>query len=298
MAFLREENTWPEAIYRIERSDPLMGGEYGINNVQARQLACRTVYLLARILAEHDVDGSHFLTEKAISETAAIIESKLALDFSTAPLASEISNLAEILKNGIASLELIPGIENSLYAPLYEALKISWKYGYPRCGFEFFTNIFTLRENFREIEIEETITGDDSIDVVDSSSLSQGDYRILWDKEEGRSYFVKIKKVLTTKRVLLGHDEAFTRKNRGILTGMSWTPSPTGMFAKEGSKYISGKVGFLSGIYGGKLVIAHNSEASFTVEILRDGNSVWQPLPLLTSQKSESSGLHKSVAHT
>lgn len=49
MAYLSEEKKWEEGIYQYETSDPLQGGADGIDNVQGRQLANRTVYLKAKV---------------------------------------------------------------------------------------------------------------------------------------------------------------------------------------------------------------------------------------------------------
>ena len=45
MAYLKETAEWPEGIYRIELTDPVVGGEDGIDNIQAKQLGNRTQYL-------------------------------------------------------------------------------------------------------------------------------------------------------------------------------------------------------------------------------------------------------------
>ena len=45
MANLKETAEWPNGIYRIELTDPVVGGEDGIDNIQAKQLANRTQYL-------------------------------------------------------------------------------------------------------------------------------------------------------------------------------------------------------------------------------------------------------------
>lgn len=45
MANLRETPTWEEGIYQWETSDPVMGGENGIDNKPTRQLANRTLWL-------------------------------------------------------------------------------------------------------------------------------------------------------------------------------------------------------------------------------------------------------------
>lgn len=54
MANLRETPTWEEGIYQWETSDPVMGGENGIDNKPTRQLANRTGWLkneIARAIA-------------------------------------------------------------------------------------------------------------------------------------------------------------------------------------------------------------------------------------------------------
>lgn len=45
MAAIKEESTWPEEIYLIELTDPVVGGEDGIDNRPHQQLAARTRYL-------------------------------------------------------------------------------------------------------------------------------------------------------------------------------------------------------------------------------------------------------------
>ena len=45
MANLQETSTWEAGIYQLETSDPVMGGENGIDNRAPRQLANRTLWL-------------------------------------------------------------------------------------------------------------------------------------------------------------------------------------------------------------------------------------------------------------
>lgn len=45
MANLKEKSKWEEGIYQLEENDPVVGGEDGISNKQAKQLANRTTYL-------------------------------------------------------------------------------------------------------------------------------------------------------------------------------------------------------------------------------------------------------------
>lgn len=52
MANLKETQTWESGIYQIEKTDPVVGGEDGISNKQAKQLANRTAYLKQQVEAK------------------------------------------------------------------------------------------------------------------------------------------------------------------------------------------------------------------------------------------------------
>ena len=45
MANLKEQEKWEEGVYQIEENDPVLGGENGITNKPAKQLANRTLWL-------------------------------------------------------------------------------------------------------------------------------------------------------------------------------------------------------------------------------------------------------------
>lgn len=49
MPNLTEAADWIEGLYRLETTDPVLGGEEGIDNLQAKQLGARTRYLKAMI---------------------------------------------------------------------------------------------------------------------------------------------------------------------------------------------------------------------------------------------------------
>ena len=58
MANLKETAQWEDGIYRIEQTDPVVGGEDGIDNIQAKQLGNRTLYLKKKLEEmEGTVDG-------------------------------------------------------------------------------------------------------------------------------------------------------------------------------------------------------------------------------------------------
>lgn len=59
MANLKETPQWEDGIYRIELTDPVVGGEDGIDNIQAKQLGNRTLYLKQKVDAMEDTVESY-----------------------------------------------------------------------------------------------------------------------------------------------------------------------------------------------------------------------------------------------
>ena len=51
MANLKETSVWEPGIYQFETSDPVMGGENGVDNRPPRQLANRTLWLKDQVAA-------------------------------------------------------------------------------------------------------------------------------------------------------------------------------------------------------------------------------------------------------
>lgn len=49
MADLVEEEKWEPGVYQLEETDPVVGGENGVDNLQAKQLGNRTQYLLGKL---------------------------------------------------------------------------------------------------------------------------------------------------------------------------------------------------------------------------------------------------------
>lgn len=76
MANLRETSTWEAGIYQLETSDPVMGGENGIDNRAPRQLANRTLWLkneLARqigLVNQSIANTNNAKADKAVQFTA------------------------------------------------------------------------------------------------------------------------------------------------------------------------------------------------------------------------------------
>lgn len=69
MANLQETPTWEAGIYQLETSDPMMGGENGIDNRAPRQLANRTLWLKNELARQIGAVNSGKLgkTENAVS---------------------------------------------------------------------------------------------------------------------------------------------------------------------------------------------------------------------------------------
>jgi hypothetical protein len=57
MANLQETSQWETGIYRIELQDPVVGGEDGIDNIQAKQLGNRTLWLKEQLSSLPEIDG-------------------------------------------------------------------------------------------------------------------------------------------------------------------------------------------------------------------------------------------------
>lgn len=70
MANLRETAEWIDGIYQIEKTDPVVGGEGGISNRQAEQLAARTKYLKTEV-EKRAVKNSPAFTGTPTAPTAA-----------------------------------------------------------------------------------------------------------------------------------------------------------------------------------------------------------------------------------
>jgi hypothetical protein len=80
MANLKEQAKWEEGIYQYEITDPLQGGEDGLDNVQGRQLANRTLYLKEGLETHSSAENPHKITaEKLGVYTAQQIDERVAL---------------------------------------------------------------------------------------------------------------------------------------------------------------------------------------------------------------------------
>ena len=72
MANLKENSYWEEGVYQFETSDPVLGGENGIDNVPTRQLANRTQWLKENKLDKKDTAQSAKIAVHALTSDTAI----------------------------------------------------------------------------------------------------------------------------------------------------------------------------------------------------------------------------------
>lgn len=164
--YLKEQPYWEPGIYRIEPEDPILGGEFGIDNVQARQLANRTQYLLRWFLASHDAGGHHALKNADVLANAGIPESRVAFSDSTASVKQELDSLLARLAALEAMLDKIGSLSGSGVQDLYKAELLSWYYGSQGFDFCLFTDQFNFDDkNSGPWHVYKAVAGDDSIDI-------------------------------------------------------------------------------------------------------------------------------------
>lgn len=275
MATLRETPEWSPTIYQIERTDPLMGGEFGINNVQARQLANRTQYLLEYFLKGHTVDGGHLLSSEDIDESAAISEHKLTLTESTQNVHDTSSEYNSTLDSIEYALSNVSGDAGTPLSALYKAMLLSWKYG--DYGFDFclFTDSFTYVDSSNASAVLETIAGDESIDVADTSTLHVGETYVLRPHGLTRSETIRIKAILNSKRILVDHPVPFSCSG-GTLLKTTWDINPKYALTTPGAILISREIDSMSSHEFVVLTICHQeADATYSVEYANTLTDIW-----------------------
>lgn len=130
MANLKEKAEWPEGVYQLETSDPVMGGENGIDNLQAKQLANRTLYLKAAIETEAStttrgrVSLSSSTNSKSETEAATPLAVKTTYDLATG--ANNAANTALSIANTAKSdASTAMNIANAAKSDVTKAINIS-----------------------------------------------------------------------------------------------------------------------------------------------------------------------------
>ena len=175
---ITELDTWQEGIYQLEENDLAQGGPDGIMNQQAKELGSRTRFLKKKLEElEKTVPGT-----EEYNELLAQIKK---LDISS--LSRRTDHLERLVGNAYLAFQMA-----NIDPDGYDGMLIE-----------------TFDGNAPEIDqtttvVKSLVSGDDSIDVEDSSKLIIGSYYQLTDGEKTEE--VQIKSINTSgsiKRVIL-----------------------------------------------------------------------------------------------
>ena len=192
---------WVPGIYQLEASDYIIGGRNGVDNLPAQGLANRTEYLKAKLEALK-ADVAAIGGNDKYNEIVAMIK---ALDAGSQN--SRINHLERLVGNLYQDIQAA-GIDPD---------------GYDNALFE------TFDKGADEIDqtvvtVKSVVSGDDSIDVEDSSNLIIGAHYQLTDGEKTEEVQVKsinvsgsIKRVVLTENVKNQYTEGRTKLYRSSI---------------------------------------------------------------------------------
>lgn len=280
MAGLTEQNKWVKDIYRIQKSDPLLGGQDGMLNIQPEQLGNRTAFLKRQFEIEHNPDGTHCFKDANIDESARLPESLLELDVPTKELAKRL-DLAEysldMLKNEVQG---VVGENGFLANGLAQVAKLNWRYGLWGSEFEFFIDGLTMRD-VANIDARGIIGRDDSIDCANTKSFKPG-MRLLVSNGVYREE-VEIRSVLEKGRIRLTKDLSRTYEEPATLGYTDWDLSTEGSaIVRNGCIFFSKSTDCLANCGVGRLFICRDKGKGELSVFLRESNDdgAWNKSPL------------------
>ena len=282
MGVLKEKLEWTAPIYSIERTDPLMGGELGVNNKQAQQLANRTQVLRALLSEQHGTEGGHTLSQDDVAEGAGIAERKLALSTSTGSIYARVEAALANVRELMGLINNSQGAEGTPFNAIYQALLLSWEFGAQGYAFDLFNKAFSLLSSV-SIPVLETITGDDSVDVASTEDIEVGDVFLL--DATGDMYTVV--SVLTENRILLDRELDVDLKNSGHFVKTTWNVSEGSAHAEAGTMYITEPVHVEATRDKSRLFICHAVGNLFTVDYRVEETSDWRQAGYVRSELAE-----------
>lgn len=280
MGSISEKSSWSEDIYRIQKTDPILGGEDGIINIQPEQVANRTRWLKDTLELEHTADGEHQIGNSGIADDAAIPEELLDLDVSTDDLRLRVAASEQTinwLSNGVENLI---GENGLLTEGLAKIAQLNWRYGLWGGEFEFFVDNLTMRDA-ANVDARAVIGKDDSIDCSDTRGFRPG-MRLLVSDGEHREE-VEIRSVLERGRIRLVNDLSRTYSEPATLGYTDWDLSTLGMAAVHfGQLYFSRFSDVLENCGEGQLLILRDAGCgSLKVECREvTDNGPWEAVTL------------------
>ncbi len=269
MAEIREKARWVDEIYRIQKTDAILGGDDGVINVQPTQITDRTAFLKQSTESEHTAGGHHQVTNSMIAEDAAIDESKLLFEI---PLTTVTSAL-EGAKAEISALQKdvvdVIGDDGILIHGLTKTVLLDWKYADFGFDFEMWTGNLIMRDIENRV-VTCAVADDDSIDVTDSSGLRQGMRLLLSDGDNAEE--VEIKELLDKGRIILKDVLRHTYRTPATLGYTNWEIAEGLGTGAPGSIYYSKITTVLAQSPLGTLVIRRDTGSGNLSVQYRDGN--------------------------
>ena len=170
MANVTETAVFEAGIYQIETTDPVLAGENGIANVQAKQLANRTAYL------------------KTITDE--VIEAR-----------GDKATLTERLD----IIESITGeLEETSAVSVQQAVALDWLYRGNKIAFELWRPGYTLIDT-ADIAIVQGVSGDDSIDVASTETIRTNEYYVVTD-DAGTDFLILVTEKLSAQRIRISEN--------------------------------------------------------------------------------------------
>lgn len=289
MGSITEINKWEPTIYLIQDTDPLLGGEDGITNIQPKQLANRTKFLLDRFLLQHNADGTHAISNSAVRTDAAIAESKLSLDYGTTFLyaaAEQANSKATTLFDEIRRIIDEEGNEFSAYG---KAVPLSWQYSDYGFAFELFTNSFSLR-GIEPIAVTATISGSDTITCASTSQLAVGRQYVLYSEDHTYSEVFQVAEILNATSLRASAVLGATL-DAGYIASTSFQVNSGYAEASNNSVFITKKISVLKSYSVGKIVVRRETKPGVVAAwwALADSTS-WTKCTFLNSE--ERTGQH------
>ena len=229
MAEIQEKARWVDDIYRIQKTDAILGGEDGVINIQPTQIVQRTAFLKQSAEAEHTEGGRHQVTNDMVADDAAIDESKLLFEvpLKTVTLALEgaTKEVGELKKDVVDVI----GNDGILIHGLTKTVLLDWKYADFGFEFEMWTGDLIMRD-IENRTVTCAVADDDSVDVTDSSGLRRGMRLLISDGASAEE--VEIRELLDKGRIILKDVLKNTYRTPAILgtrTGRSrkdWLRAP------------------------------------------------------------------------
>lgn len=258
MAEIREKARWVDEVYRIQKTDPILGGEDGVINVQPTQITNRTAFLKQSAEAEHTEGGRHQVTNDMVADDAAIDEGKLLFEV---PLKT-VSSALEGAQDEISALQKevvdVIGDDGILIHGLTKTVLLDWKYADFGFEFEMWTGDLIMRD-IENRTVTCAVADDDSIDVTDPSGLRQGMRLLISDGINAEE--VEIRELLDKGRIIL----------KNLLKNTYRTPATLGYTDWEISEGLG--TGAPGGVYYSKITTVLEQSPRGTLVIRRDTGS-------------------------